>query len=427
MDNELLTAAKALWDQDKKITVFENNSGDLPVYQAALVLNGMFRLIDQIPDRPEPVNTAELQETELRRMLVSRTVSLNQSLTGQPFALPDVINMYGLDQGDLADLRPWLLAHRSAAAQAVEEQFNRTVTDSFELRPSTDVPSIRTRVEDFAAAQIGIYHQALGSLFTNLTAAGTYLHRITADATTHDRSYFNTHTGRLCLSIGAICYEDESGSLHIRERELLRLYGHEGMGHGLKQVVTKGADLPFHLKTSTAATIAAEEAVTQFYEQVIFDDIRQSPVIQHDLHLTSRFEDIYAQREGARLVGDYNNRSLHYGILVLADKSLGEVDDPAVMDRKIDLLSDIALRPSTARDFVESHRHQYDSQGNPSPVLMSELRYSSQAVARSLAIFREEGLVYDHREDRSRIDLAFLTGYYTPLGFVQQASLSARS
>ena len=112
---------------------------------------------------------------------------------------------------------------------------------------------------------------------------------------------------------------------------------------------------------------------------------------------------------------------------MLADKSLGKPDDPEVIRRKIEMISEVALNPTTARNFVENYKYSFDFDGNLYFNVANELRYSSRAAKKALEIFKESGFDYDNREDRSHIDLTFLTGYLTASGFLQKAKLATQS
>lgn len=425
MQKELLEEAQALWAIDEKLIKFGSKYREYPTTGVGAVYESVNKLIEQILERAFPTSTEELYEGELRRLLKSSAIGLEHFLLGTPYTLKDMIDLYGIEKEDLDGLRPWLVANRQKTSEAVERLFASTDIKNYELALQIDIPRIRNQVEGFAGTQINNYHHKLGSLFESLTAAGAYLHRITSEPSSSDRSYFNIYTGRLGLSMTAICYEAEDGTINVRERELLRLFGHEGMGHGLQLVITEAADLPFFLKKSSNATIAAEEAITQHYERIIFEDLKESPKTQQDLRIGDKFEEIYQEEFDTRQITDFNRNLYYYGILILADKERGKPDDPDVIRKKTELIAEVSLNPGYARNFVEQHRYRYDLDGNLDSQITSELRYTSGAVRRAFEVFGNNGIQYDNREQRSRIDLAFLTGYFTPVGLVQKARLTA--
>lgn len=424
MNLELLEEARVLWEKGEKIDKFGSKFREYPLKEATAVYEGTSRLIEQIPETSFPQSTDELYEGELRRNLISTVIGLEHFLRGTPYTLDDIIRLYGIEEEDLAEIKPWLVANKQQTIEAIERLFVSTDVVSYELALPIDIPRIRNQAEGFAGTQITNYHQKLGSLFEGKTAAGTYLHRITSEPSTTERSYFNPLTGRLGLSMTAICYEVEDGTIQLRERELLRLFGHEGMGHGLLQVITNASNLPFFLKKRSAAATATEEAITQHYERAIFEDLKQSPKTQKDLRIADRFDEIYQEELDTRQITDFNRNLLFYGILVLADKTLGKPDDPDAVRKRLDLISEVALNPGTARSFVEFYRRKYDLEDNLDLEVTGELRYASRVVKRAFDIFQSHGISYDNNEQRSQIDLTFLTGYYTPVGFVQKTELA---
>ena len=102
-----------------------------------------------------------------------------------------------------------------------------------------------------------------------------------------------------------------------------------------------------------------------------------------------------------------------------------EQQDPATLKRKIDLLAKVTINPWFAQNFVEHNRYNFDSEGNLIPRLVKELIYCAQPVQRALAEFEKQGINYEGN-GRSIIDATFLTGFWTPIGFVDNARVRAQ-
>ena len=426
MNKELLERAETLWKQDERIGRLGSRFNYTYAPGATgKVFEDIQRLESELPERANPTKEEELHEAELKRGLQSRMLQLEHFLEGKPYTVESIIKLYGLDQSDLNAIQPWLKANRPAAVQALEGLFRLTEVESYEYGLSTDIPRVQRQAEGFAATQISNYHRKLSSLFIGLTHAGEFLYRITPEPSTADRSYFASKSKVLAVSMARICYQEEDGTIQLRERELIRLYGHEGMGHGLHSIITEASDLPFFLKEPSHAAEAVEESIAQHFEKVIFDDLKNSPDVQKDLRVQERFSEIFEEEKNTRLVNAYNRMLYYYSILVLADKSIGDPEDPETLTRKMELISEHTINRGYARNIVERNRREFDSQGNLSASLTSELRYSSRAVQRGLEVFEKHDIIYDHHDQRSQIDMNFLTGYYTPIGFVQKALLAA--
>ena len=229
----------------------------------------------------------------------------------------------------------------------------------------------------------------------------------------------------LAIGVPAIVYSTEDGSLHLRERELIKLYGHEGMGHALNHVVTHANGLPYFLTRQSALTEASMESVAQFYQNVIFEDLKGSPETQKELGVRHVFNEIYQEAKDTARLEEYRLKLSQYAISLLVDKTMGDPNDPNVMRRKVKLLSEVTLDPTYPLGFVEQNRHSFDSQGNLNPQMVSELRYAAQPVQRALQEFEQQRIKYDGN-GRNRIDETLLKGFWTPIGFVDNARVTAQ-
>lgn len=427
MNPELLKEAQGLWRTREAIGKFGQRFQVFPPQAAAQVVRGFEKLSQDISRVEQPANKEELYQLELQRRLEAEAVYLDHFLSGERFTYQDVIRTLGIEQIDLDGLGEWLDTHREETIVAVERKFETTVVESYEEPVDLKDPDKAREAEGVARSEIGKYHIHLGKLIGGLTRVGEYLRDIRAVPTEQERSEFKFLTKKLMIAIPAICYVIEDDSIRINHRELIRLFGHEGMGHALHKVITDAReDLPFFLKESSQGTIAAEESVTQFFAQVIFDDLNNSPQTQRQLGIEHRWEEIYQEEVDTRLINEYQRNLFAYAITVLADLNLGDPKDPATIQKKIDLIRQKAINPLFASGFVEHHSNaSLDSCGNLVYNLAHELRYSAKPVARSLETFKEHGIEYGG-DNRSKIDFVFLTGYWTSRGFRENAELSAR-
>lgn len=426
MNKELLERAEGLWNQDKRLGRLGTRFDYIYAPNATgKIYEGMQQLESDIPERTRLANTDELYESELKRNLQSKILQFEHFLEGKPYKIEDIVGLYGLDPADLDALDPWLKNNKNRVEVALEELFELTPADSYELELYMDIPRVQRQAEGFAATQITNYHSKLSALFRRNTSAGDYLYKISPETSTSDRSYFASLPKWLALSMTRVCYQEEDGTIQLRERELLRLFGHEGMGHGLHQIITEEAKLPFFLKEASSASEASQEAVAQHYERKIFDDLHAAPDVQKDLKIQDRFSEIYQEEQNVRLVNEYRRRLFRFSLLVLANNSLGKPDDPEVIKKKVDLIKQHSINLGYARNMVENYRNEYDSEGNLDAKHTKELRYASSAVQTGLESFKQQGVSYNTHEGRSQIDMTFLTGFYTPIGFVQKASLTA--
>jgi hypothetical protein len=350
---------------------------------------------------------------------------LEQRLNPTYLDFDKIVSYHGIPCSDISGLRKWLDENKPKVLEAIERMYKTKDIQSYELGLPFDIPQIRRQAEEFAAVHIQKYHKILGKMLQNLTKVGEFLREIDAVPTTMERSYFNHLTKTLAIGIPAICFTTEDGNLQIREKDMIVLYGHEGMGHALNKVITDKNGLPHFIKRAGGSTAATQESVAQFYQKVIFEDLRNSPDVQEDLGIKHKFNDIYQEAKDNALLEEYSKRLFFYAITVLADKTLGEYNNCDTMKKKIELIRDVSIDSRFPMNFVEGNRNNFDSQGNLNSRTIGELIYCAQPVERALEEFAKQGIMYEG-EGRSKMDSVLLNGFWTPIGFVDNARLMAK-
>jgi len=427
MNPELLEEADRLWEQSDKAVKFQGRFDTYPFRRGIQLVDHFYKLGESIKVSDNINTSEEVLTTELKRRLYGEAVYLDHHLSGRFYTFNEVLDLYGIDKEDTEGLKSWLSDNRNEVLDTIDRVFDGAEVDDFRIDLPVDIPLQQDQAKALADIHIGNYHRKLGALFNELTAVGTFLRDINAVPTFQSRSYFNPYTRTLALGIPAICYITPDNTIHIRERELLRLFGHEGMGHGLQKVVTDSSNLPAFLKRISESTRATTESVGQFYEKVIFDDLANAPKTLKDLGINHIFSEIYQEEKDSQLIVSYQRRLFHYAITVLADKNLGSLDNPetrstAIRNRQ-DLLSEVALYPGYAIWFIERSRNNFDSEGNLSFDLAREIVYAAQPVEKVLEVMAEKKVEYNV-SGRSIIDKLLLTGYWTPIGLVENAKIA---
>lgn len=427
---EVFGEAEGLWDRAEKANKFYSRFNTFPYREGQRLIDDFYRFAQSIKGSETPQTRQEVYSIELKRRLVGEAVFLEHGLSGHYYTLEDVINLFGIDRSDIDNLQTWLLENKERTLEAIDRVYEKSEVETYRLPVPGDIPTFRDQAEAFAAVHIGSYHRHLGTMFADLTKAGAFLRDITPTPSTQERSYFDMTTKTLALAIPAVCYMTEDQTLHIDERELIRLYGHEGMGHGLNKVITDASELPNFLKKDSQTTRATIESVAQFYEQVIFDELLRSPKTQASLGIAHKFEEIYAEEKDTQLISEYQRRLFQYAIKVLADRESGTMNDPLMkketIERKIAILSQVTLSPGDATSFIERFKDNFDSQGNLSFDLVRELIYSARPAERVIEVMRQKGVDYDEA-GRNKIDFLLLGGFWTPIGLVQNAQVSESS
>ncbi len=424
--DKALKEAEGLLHRLDRINKFSDKYGIMPIREVGKLYEEMQELAAPIPEIQHPANQDELLLTEVKRRMQGSATHLEHEISGELYDFDRVTRLYGIPKEDLDSLKPWLEQNREKTQEAIEGLFTSRDMKEYELPLAGDVPSVRRQAEEVAGAHIERYHRAISKLLQGLTKTGGFARDVHVHPSTVGRSYFNSVTNKVGISIERILFGKEDGTLGLREGELIRLFGHEAMGHALNFVVTRAGGLPHLLTDHSYFTEASGESVAQFYEKQLLEDLRNSTDAQKALDIEHRFPVIYQEAKDREQLDDYNKRLNWYAITVLADKSLGDPKNPAVLKRKTEMLAEVAVNRAGIASWVEGKKDEFDSGGNLSPKMVAELRYCAQPVSRALEEFSKRGIQYDGK-DRSYIDATLLKGLWTPQGFVDNARLRAEN
>ncbi len=419
-----LKEAEDLLKKLDRIEKFTDKYHLTPSKEAFRLSESMKILAENLPVIKNPENEDQLIKSELKRRMHGEGAYIDQRLSGKLYDFDSVVDILGIPKKDILSLKPWLEANKEKTQEAIERLFHSRDIEGYELSLASDIPSVRRQAEEFTGAHIQRYHKTIGSFLESLTKVGVFLRDINAVPTTEDRSYFNKVTNNLAISIASVCFSKEDGTLHIRDKDLIRIYGHEGMGHALNYLITGTNKLPYFLKQNSTLTVSTGESIAQFYENVLLEDLKRSPETQKKLGIEHKFAEIYQEAKDTEQLEEYKKRIYQYAITLLGDKSLGEANDPAVLRKKAEILSEVAIDRGGVSSFIQSKRYSFDSEGNLDPALVGELRYCAKPVNRALEEFAKQGINYDE-ENRSIIDSTFLKGLWTPIGFVDNARIKA--
>ncbi len=426
MNKELLEEAEKIWEHDDKIGKLERKFGFFPLNEAGILVERCLKLAEEIAHVDNPTSFSQLQANELKRKLSLRGNMLDHMLRGRGMTYEKTMESYGVDQSALDDILPWLKSNRNQVLEDMERVFQTINVEEYELSLPLDRPSVRRQAEEIAAGYIENYHQKLGRMLEEISSVGGFLRDIHAVPTTveNGRSYYDDLTQTLAIAIPVICYFAPDRTIHLRHREMLRLYGHEGAGHALNQVVTKLSSFPCFLSESRTATIATDESVAQFYERKIFEDLNNHTGTQKALSIAHEYGNIYEEQQMLDRIDTYRIRLSQYAITVLADKGMGDPKDPDVVKKRIDLITEVTLNPYYPRNIVNGSLDKYDHEGNLDAGMTSELRYAVPVVDRVLDIFNQSGVDLNTREGRSKFDEVLLKGFWTPQGMLENARVA---
>ncbi|MEI6731607.1 MAG: hypothetical protein WCK90_02910 [archaeon] len=418
-----------LYDQMDVLSSFKRAYGVTNTKEGSAIVDRLRMFTFSIPDTEKPETTDQLLQSELRRLAEGASIGLEQYLGGKFLSFEEITRKLMIPQEDLDNLEPWLKANKEGAIDAMNRLYKSFEANGVLRSTDFNAPSIAKKAEEMASMAIDKYHRVIGKFLEGKTKTGSFVKDIPVYPTHVGRSSFFEPfglegVGRVAIGIPAICGEDEKGAMKIHDSELIRLYGHECMGHALNYLMTKRSDLPRVLKRSANISLPTMESVAQFYEEQIMEDLKANPNLQEELDLVDSFDKFYENWKDSKLVREFQIKDAQYARTVIADSKYGNPSDPKTMDKKRAVLSAVAIDPTGILHLLEGTKSNFDSRGNPAYSFVEELIYCARPVDRALKEFASHGIRYD-QSGRDLIDKTFLTGYWTPQGFVDNARLVA--
>jgi hypothetical protein len=420
---EKLEHAEELFKKLEEIWKFDDEYCLLPFKSAQKLCDELNEFSMNSLNINVPKSQDEFFSLEANRRLNGERYNLEQKLKGKSYSFDEMLKILSVPLEDIDALKPWLEENMDKTNESLERLFYNGNIETDEVLLNLDISDNRMKSEKIAEKYIKKYHNILGKFLQNLTNVEDFFENIKATSTIVNCSYF--YNNQLAVSIPSICFSTKNRGLQVREKALIDTYGHEAMGHGLNEIVTKSSDLPYIFKYRNSLTVSTRESLAQFYENVLFDELHKSPQTQKELGIESIFDDMYKYARDERQVKEYRQKLLHYFIVVNADKSLGKHDDPKTIKKKIDIINEVAVNKKTILIFMDRNMHNFDSLGNINYNLVSELRYCARPVSRALEEFKKRGIPYEEGENRKIINSTFLKGFWTPAGFVDNARLKA--
>lgn len=420
---EKLKKSEKIFKDLEKSEKFNTRYGSVPPRVYRELSYSMIELSDSLDYFEAPQYTNELYESELKRRLIGEAANIDEWLKGRLYDFETVIKLLGIPVEDIVALHPWLCFNKGKVEKALERLYDTSQLEDYELGLDHDIPSVRREVESFAATNIQRYHIAIGKFLQHLTNVGEFMRDIKVAPTIVPRSYFNLLTNTLAIGIPRICYQTREGILKLREKELIRIYGHEGMGHALNLLLTNNNNIPYFLMRSSSQNESTSESVAQFYEKQLLEDLKVHSDIQNKLGILHNFNSIYQESKDIEIIEEFTKKLGFYSFYVLADKSLGDYRDLSAIDKRKKMIDEVALMDRFSTNVIQSNYSNYDFEGNLNSHIIAELRYCARPVERSLELLNTMGITYE--KDRNFIDSVFLKGFWTPIGFVDNVRLHA--
>jgi hypothetical protein len=389
-----------------------SSTGKFPKEIAHPILERVDHLVKGLPELEEPSSVDELLISELRRKLTFGHVYLGTELEGIERDARLCAHSYGIEREDFEAVDSWLKTHKHAALEA-KKRLDAEGYVPFAPLPIDD-PSFQGCVEDTLKNPLLKYHTVLSKLLPQTKVKGFdgLPIKITAD-----HSLFDTSSLEIVLGAPGNIIMDAKEGLVTKSEDLLIHYAHEAVGHGTNELSSRDSDLPLFMKVSVG-TMAAGEAIAQFYEGVVLDEVASSPEIQEALGI----DDAFVQRaRDIHLVGRYNTRFIQYADVLF---TFGDIQTIEGQRRIYGTLCQFALEPQHADAACSMAQSKILPDGRMGEAAAaSSFVYLANPVERALKVFEGAGMSYNNPSDRNIIDTTLRLGYYTPQGLVDKARL----
>lgn len=371
--------------------------------------------------RAEPATTEnEVYHNELHRVLTIEEQLIENWLDSKLPSSESRIKTLGIRSEDLENLPVWLEKHHKPTLEAIERLSHKIQTPLYAI--PNDIKHFQNLATTFTQEHIDKYVAGIRHLLDERSFSQDALKSIDVHPSTNTDPYFNQYLSIVGISIEAIASLREDRSFHLNQAILLRDLGHELLGHGLNSVITKKAKIPTFLKRNAPLGRGTREAVAQFYETQILEDLRKSPAAQKIMGIDD-FDHNYQETKYSELINTYHRKLKLYSIYIAANRNLGDAQAQETIRKRTELIERFALTPHHASNFLEMSLANYDPDGNFSPDMVSNLIYVGNQVEQALGLIAEKGKPYD--ENRNEIDRFLLTGYWTPEGYLERAKVFA--
>lgn len=422
MYEDLIQKGNEILKEVDALSLFYADHGFFPVARVQFAYEELSKLIGNLPQFERPTSRTQLHELELRRRAMTDATGLEQWLRGYIPTSQEIFSLYGISDADLTNIREELDVTREEVIQLVDKLYLIEKSNS-KIPVPTNNPSLVRKAEALLEEEGKKYHDVLGDLGEKLSSG--FKNSVSIETTSEVRSQYHHGLHRVAFSIPTTTYFDRLGNVRLNLQEIVRIYAHEGLGHALNHYMSQKAEIPEFLKINSTLSEATQEAIALFMEQVVFDELRQSPELQRRLNIEDVFEDVYGKFKLSSRVRNYHAKTERYAIGVVADNSHGEPYDEKVVRKKIQLVREVALNPAYAEAAVINHTRSLSSSRRLPTELLKELMYCVPAVERALKEFKAVGTSYEGK-DKEKINRIMLTGLWSPEGFVENARLAAQ-
>ena len=375
------------------------------------IIDQLNRLISSLPDIQSPQNVDELLTAELKRRAVGEKEELSSQLSSEVPTLEETLAIYNIPPQDINSLPEWLHKNKPAVVSANQRLIEEHITHR-QVKVFMGSSELKSQAETLVLNALISLKSVLRNHFLKLPGVSDFLdnYHIVIDSI-ETRAYTNWIANVMAItSIG--CTRMFHKSVYLVPEKLLAQFGHEGLGHSANHAITASSSFPYFIKSAfTNVNSSTKESVAQYFEQKIFDILKDNPTATSELKLDESFETIYKRYQDALILQQYWKHLGLYATLTLARSRAGEEQ------KQHQEISKYSIEPRWPSGFINRNRNNWDKlTGRLLPRVTKELIYAADPVGR----------IMKSTPDKPRTDVErfILTGLWTPAGLEQWVKLN---
>jgi hypothetical protein len=409
--NDLIEKGNLLFERiDRRDTHLSNYYALQDFDETIELVKELEQLEEQIPHTKVRATSEELYANELKRLCSKGSVALNAEVSAHISTPLEVIDRFSVKKEDLDKIKEWLLQNRQNVIEA-----NKFLYKKYAPIKKSEVevgdPLLRKKAEDLLLEKIENIkeilktHPQFGNHFTNIF--NTYHISVTSQ---ERRSFANRVSRIACLSVAKHTYMAKK-EIYFEPHNFISTFGHEVLGHCSNYYMSDNSNLPFFIRFGFfTLTSATREAVSDYYEDRIYDYLKDCPNLSELFNGEYNFEEIEELRKAVKLLRDYQSKLYSVAVWVLAQSKMDNSTE------QIEEISKYSIEKKYASNFVNSRRNDWNrATGLLLPNVVSELRYAVDVISPELI---------PTKKDLKEFEMKILTGMWTPEGMREYLTLS---
>jgi hypothetical protein len=396
---------------DKRDTHLRQEFSLLDIQNTKDLVEELNDLYKEIPEIDQPRTLEEVYLKELKRLSKGGASILSEEISSEIDTPDNVLEKFSVRKEDIDELADWLLNNKENVIKANLSQYeyhSKIKKSSIQ----TGVRQVREEAEKESLEKIAVLKKFILNNVKHLPNLEAFFDTYTIALDSFNKRSHANRTGTTAFLCTSSFVYYSNGNIHLDPVHFIELFGHEVIGHCLNFWHTDNSDLPFFLKWSFfSLTVATMESIAQYFQDRIFEYIKDNNGVEELFTKDEPFEEIYKRYKDTEILKEYDVKITRMGDWILSQTKMDE------HQKQIEMLSKYSIEPKMPSDFVNFHRNDWNkATGLLLPKIVSELRYCVDVVKK---IFKE--LPENKRNETEKL---LLNGMWTPDGLKDYVRVS---